>query len=107
MSLTVRKISVKVVGANMLSSTFIDLVHFIGAIYLLVRYFTHFDISRTLTRPEEKYYKMFLSTEENGVQPKVIFVYLVITVLNRLLYYMVYFDTFGALIQIILKMVVF
>ena len=50
---------------------------------------------------------MFLATEEKGVQPKVIFVYLVITLVYRLLYYMIYFETFGALVQIIIKMVIY
>ena len=85
----------------------IDFIHTVGAIYLLVQYFTSFDISRTLSRPEEKYYRMFLATEDKGVQPKVIFVYLVITLVYRLLYYMIYFETFGALVQIIIKMIAF
>lgn len=97
----------KALSANLTAAIIIDFVHFIGAIYLLVQYFTYYDVSRTLSRAEEKYYKMFASTEEKGVQPKVIFVYLVIVLVYRLLYYMIYFETFGALVQIIIKMITF
>ena len=48
---------------------------------------------------------MFLSTEAGGVQPKVIFVYLILVVMYRILYQMAYFKTFGPIVQIIIKMI--
>ena len=47
---------------------------------------------------------MFAATEAGGVQPKVIFAYLVIVMMYRLLFQMVYFNTFCALVQIIIQM---
>ena len=105
LSLFVRKIGIKGINANLGGAIFIDFIHFVGAIYLIVQYCTYYDINRTLSRSEEKYYRMFLSTESSGVQPKVIFTYLIITLMYRMLYQMSYFETFGALVQIIVKMI--
>ena len=105
LSFIVRKISIKALSANLTAAIIIDFIHWVGAIYLIVQYLASYDINRTLSRSEEKYYRMFASTESYGVQPKVIFVYLVVVLIYRLLYQMVYFETFGALVQIIIKMI--
>ena len=105
LSYIVRKISTSALSINLSVAIVIDFVHTVGAIYLIIEYCTYYNISRTLSRSEEKYYKMFASTEDRGVQPKVIFAYLVIVLVYRLLYQMIYFQTFGALVQIIIKMV--
>ena len=106
LSFIVRKISTSALSKILTTAILIDFVHVVGAIYLIVRYLTYYDISRTLSRSEEKYYRMFEATEAGGVQPKVIFAYLVIVMMYRLLFQMVYFNTFGALVQIIIQMIV-
>ena len=106
LSFIVRKISTSALSKILTAAILFDFVHAVGAIYLIVRYLTYYDISRTLSRSEEKYYKMFAATEAGGVQPKVIFAYLVIVMMYRLLFQMVYFNTFGALVQIIIQMIV-
>ena len=106
LSFIVRKISTSALSKILTAAILFDFVHTVGAIYLIVQYLTYYDISRTLSRSEEKYYRMFAATEAGGVQPKVIFAYLVIVMMYRLLFQMVYFNAFGALVQIIIQMIV-
>jgi len=89
---------------NHLIALLIDSIHFSLAIYMMVRYFDDYTIDRTLSRPEEKYYKTMLATENSGIHVKVIFIYLLITLLYRMLYQMLFFETFGVLIQILVIM---
>ena len=106
LSLIVRKIGIKGLNNNLKGALFLDLIHFIGAIYLIIQYCTYYRIDRTLSRSEEKNYRMFLATQDAGVQTKVIFTYLIIVIIYRMLFQMSYFETFGALVQIIAKMII-
>mmetsp|Transcript_21420 Transcript_21420/g.24612 ORF Transcript_21420/g.24612 Transcript_21420/m.24612 type:complete len:184 (+) Transcript_21420:599-1150(+) len=106
LSFIARKIKIDVVNSNHFIALGIDTIHAALAIYMIYRYLNHYDISRTLTRSEEKYYQIMLSTEDNtGVNSIVIFIYFLLTLLYRMLYQMFFFETFGVLIKIIVKMV--
>ena len=105
LSIIIRRISIKALSYNLAAAIIIDFIHTVGAIYLIIQYWTYYNINRTLTRAEEKYYKMFLSTETGEVQPKNIFVYLIIVIVYRMLYQLVYFKAFGPIVQIIIKMI--
>lgn len=105
LSFIVRKISIKALSTNLVYAFLFDTVQAALAIYLIVKYAGSYSIDRTLSRGEEKYYRMFLATEDGGLHPKTIFVYLVIIMIYRMLFQMVYFENFGALVMIIVKMV--
>ena len=104
LTLILKKISIKALSSYLIFAFFIDLLHVIGAIYLIVRYNTYYNIDRTLSRPEEKYYKIFISTEGEGIQPKVIFFLLIVVMVYRMFYQMAFFETFGSLVQTVIKM---
>ena len=105
LSIIVRRISIKALSYNLAAAIIIDFIHTVGAIYLIIQYWTYYNIDRTLTRPEEKYYKIFLSTETENFQPKTVFVYLIIVIVYRMLFQLVYFKAFGPIVQIIIKMI--
>ena len=91
LTLIMKKISINALSGYLIFAFFIDLLQVIGAIYLIVRYNTYYDINRTLSRSEEKYYKIFLSTEGEGIQPKVIFILFIIVMVYRMFYQMAFF----------------
>ena len=99
-----KKISIKALSGYLVFAFFIDLLQTVGAIYLIIRYNTDYNIDRTLSRSEEKYYKIFLSTEGEGIQPKVIFFLLIVVLVYRMFYQMAFFEIFGALVQTVIKM---
>ena len=63
-------------------------------------------ISRTIEKSEEKYYRMMLSTNNNTLGTNFIYNYLVFLLGWRILYQLVYFSSFGVLVQIIIKMLI-
>lgn len=101
----VRGISLKLLSPNFMLLITANAIHFILAINFIKVYFTEYDISRTLTRSEEKYYQMMMSTFKDSVGSYVVYNYLVFYLGGRILYQFVYFDMFGVLVQIIIKMI--
>ena len=101
----IRGISLKLLSPNFMLLITANLVHFIIAINFIYVYFTHYNIDRTLTRPEEKYYKMMMSTFNDTVGSYTIINFLVFYLGGRMMYQFVYFETFGVLVQIVIKMI--
>mmetsp|Transcript_41952 Transcript_41952/g.48573 ORF Transcript_41952/g.48573 Transcript_41952/m.48573 type:complete len:124 (-) Transcript_41952:1757-2128(-) len=104
LSLMVRRISIKLLSKVFLLVCLIDLVHTGLTIYLIDRYATHYNITRSQYRSEEQYYRMMLSTEDGSLTAKGVFVYLVFVMVVRMLYQMVFFDKFANLVKIIFIM---
>ena len=101
----VRGISLKLLSPNFMLLITANFIHFILAINFIYVYFTQYNIDRTLTRSEEKYYKMMMSTFEDSVGSYTVFNFLVFYLGGRILYQFVYFEMFGVLVQIVIKMI--
>ena len=96
-----KKISIKALGGYLVFALLIDLLQTAGAIYMIIRYNTYYNIDRTLARSEEKYYKICLLTEGEGIQPNLFFI---VVMVYRMFYQMSFFETFGSLVQTVIKM---
>lgn len=101
----VRGISLKLLSPNFVLLITVNAVHFILSIYFIIVYFTNYNTDRTLARSEEKYYKMMMSTFNDTVGSCVIYAFLIFYLGGRILYQLVYFEAFGVLVQIIIKMI--
>ena len=101
----VRGISLKLLSPNFMLLITANFVHFLLAINFIYVYFTQYNIDRTLTRSEEKYYKMMMSTFEDSVGSYTVFNFLVFYLGGRILFQFVYFEMFGVLVQIVIKMI--
>ena len=106
LSYFIRRISIKALSSNFALLFVLDLVYAGFAIYLIIRFSLYYNVDRTLSRYEEKYYAMFLETKTNNLQPMHWFWYIVCVLIFRILYQQIYFGELGALVQIIIKMVV-
>ena len=104
----VRKISIKALSKRFLLLFLLDLAHSVLSIYLITKFVLNYNIERTLTRPEEKYYRMLLEIESDTLQPMHWFWYFIWVLIIRLFHMLIYFDEygFGILIQTIVKMAI-
>ena len=104
LSYFLRRISLKTLSSNFTLLLLIDAVHSGFAIYLFIKLVFYYNIDRTLSRYEEKYYAMFLEVKTSSLQPMHWFCYILTYLIFRNLYQQIYFGEFGTLVQIIIKM---
>ena len=85
-----------------------DLVYSWLAVYWVIKFIYFYNIDRSLSRSEEKYYRMLLEIETNRLQPMHWFMYFIWVLTLRLFHYLIYFDEygFGILIKIMIKMTI-
>ena len=105
---SVRKISIKALSKSMLFLFILDLVYSGLAIYWVIKFIYFYNIDRSLSRSEEKYYRMLLEIETNKLQPMHWFMYFIWVLIVRLFHYLIYFDEvgFSVLIEIMVKMTI-
>ena len=77
LSYFVRRISIKSLSPNFMLLFLLDLVCAGFAIYLVIKFIFYYNVDRTLTRFEEKYYTMYKEIITNKLEPMHCFCYIV------------------------------